>query len=205
MFRQRCTGFTLWEALAVFCVIAVAAAILFPVFQKVREPHPRGCQSNLKQLGLALIQYSQDADETFPQGATPLNTGWAGQIYPYLKATGVYLCPVDSAEAKHISYAENQRIAGQTLRGFSDAAYTVSLYEATTRDCDPSTAEQVSATGLTAPQDSLRHDRATFALNYLANDGHVRWLKPAQISSGLHPVSIHQAKAGPFMMTFSLK
>ena len=50
-------------------IIAILAAILFPVFQKVREnARKASCQSNLKQIGLAMVQYSQDSDEQLVRG-----------------------------------------------------------------------------------------------------------------------------------------
>lgn len=60
-------GFTLIELLVVIAVIAILAAILFPVFARARENARRAsCMSNLKQLGLGMMQYIQDYDERFP-------------------------------------------------------------------------------------------------------------------------------------------
>ena len=65
------TGFTLIELLVVVAIIAILAAILFPVFQSVRENARRTtCASNLKQIGLGVIQYLQDSEETFPPTVT---------------------------------------------------------------------------------------------------------------------------------------
>ena len=96
-------GFTLIELLVVIAIIAILAAILFPVFQKVREnARAASCASNEKQLGLAFVQYVNDSDEVFP----PINLqnngdveNWEQAIYPYVKATGVYLCPDNVAGA----------------------------------------------------------------------------------------------------------
>ena len=106
-------GFTLIELLVVIAIIAILAAILFPVFQKVREnARKASCQSNEKQLGLALIQYSQDYDEFLvpawngnggynasdPRPAS-LKYKWMDMIYPFVKSTGVFHCPDDSGES----------------------------------------------------------------------------------------------------------
>lgn len=103
--QRTIRGFTLIELLVVIAIIAILAAILFPVFQKVRENARRtSCLSNTKQIALAVIQYSQDSDEKCPGGvdgyggfaASVGGSGWAGQVYPYVKSTAVFLCPDDS-------------------------------------------------------------------------------------------------------------
>jgi prepilin-type N-terminal cleavage/methylation domain-containing protein/prepilin-type processing-associated H-X9-DG protein len=65
--KTQRSGFTLIELLVVIAIIAILAAILFPVFAQAREKaRQSSCQSNLKQLGLAYMQYVQDYDEKFP-------------------------------------------------------------------------------------------------------------------------------------------
>src|SRR3978361_1344117 len=99
---MRSRGFTLIELLVVIAIIAILAAILFPVFAKAREKARQStCASNLKQLGLAMLQYTQDYDEAvipscFNWGGAfgevaPLDIeNWTTMVYPYAKSTGVY-------------------------------------------------------------------------------------------------------------------
>lgn len=86
--------------MVVIAIIAILAAILFPVFARARENAQRAsCQSNLKQIGLGVLQYVQDYDEKFPPLA--INVGgsdilWFQELQPYAKSTQVFLCPSDS-------------------------------------------------------------------------------------------------------------
>jgi len=65
--NQLQAGFTLIELLVVIAIISVLAAILFPVFARARENARRtSCLSNLKQIGLGIMQYTQDYDEKMP-------------------------------------------------------------------------------------------------------------------------------------------
>jgi prepilin-type N-terminal cleavage/methylation domain-containing protein/prepilin-type processing-associated H-X9-DG protein len=105
--KEARRGFTLIELLVVIAIIAILAAILFPVFAQAREKaRMAACQSNLKQMGSALMMYTQDYDEIYP-GANPgANTacadipfrggwrGWIGNLLqPYTKNTQIYICP----------------------------------------------------------------------------------------------------------------
>ncbi|MHB8994361.1 MAG: prepilin-type N-terminal cleavage/methylation domain-containing protein [Armatimonadota bacterium] len=86
-------GFTLIELLVVIAIIAILAAILFPVFAKAREKaRQSSCQSNLKQIGLAVLSYAQDYDER----STPEMVGdywWTDIVQPYIKNTQIMVCP----------------------------------------------------------------------------------------------------------------
>jgi prepilin-type N-terminal cleavage/methylation domain-containing protein/prepilin-type processing-associated H-X9-DG protein len=97
---QRRSGFTLIELLVVIAIIAILAAILFPVFAQAREKaRAISCLSNEKQIGLGVMQYQQDWDEKNPGGLNGYGgggSGWAGQIYAYVKSTQVFKCPDDS-------------------------------------------------------------------------------------------------------------
>ncbi|MBC7287953.1 MAG: DUF1559 domain-containing protein [Armatimonadetes bacterium] len=89
------TGFTLIELLVVIAIIAILAAILFPVFARAREKaRQASCESNLKQISLAILMYAQDYDERLPDhcGQKTANC-WAVSIYPYVKNAQLFACP----------------------------------------------------------------------------------------------------------------
>ncbi len=103
-------GFTLIELLVVIAIIAILASILFPVFARARENARRtNCLSNLKQLGLSMLQYTQDYDEHFPiydpglSVSTARPYGWADALNPYLKSRQVIQCPSETVSTGTIS------------------------------------------------------------------------------------------------------
>ncbi len=102
--KNKPQGFTLIELLVVIAIIAILAAILFPVFGRARENARRSsCQSNLKQIGLGMMQYTQDYDERFPfarefDGGPSFN--WGQAIHPYIKSTQVFACPSNTSNTE---------------------------------------------------------------------------------------------------------
>ena len=127
----RISAFTLIELLVVIAIIAILAAILFPVFARARENARRSsCQSNLKQIGLGMLQYSQDYDEKFPLyrnigGAGTANSpfGWADNTQPYLKSTQLLQCPSNTDAPPDSTNAT----ADPLEPGYTDYFYNVAL------------------------------------------------------------------------------
>ncbi len=131
-------GFTLIELLVVIAIIAILAAILFPVFAQAREKaRAITCLSNEKQIGLGIMQYVQDYDETYPLlqqdvGGMPLTAiPWQYGVNPYINLGnktddtaiggnptlfemngGVWNCPDFPQPATPRQYCMNQEIGG---------------------------------------------------------------------------------------------
>lgn len=102
--RNGRSAFTLIELLVVIAIIAILAAILFPVFARAREnARKTSCLSNLKQIGLGVLQYTQDYDEKFPMryyggaGGRQEANSWRRMIFPYVKSTQLFQCPSNTS------------------------------------------------------------------------------------------------------------
>ncbi|MCX6368905.1 MAG: DUF1559 domain-containing protein [Armatimonadetes bacterium] len=94
------SAFTLIELLVVIAIIAILAAILFPVFAQARErARAISCVSNMKNLSLGVLMYTQDYDEQFPNGLQQdwWDCTWYRTTAPYVKNLQVFRCPSDSA------------------------------------------------------------------------------------------------------------
>jgi prepilin-type N-terminal cleavage/methylation domain-containing protein/prepilin-type processing-associated H-X9-DG protein len=111
--NPRSNGFTLIELLVVIAIIAILAAILFPVFAQARsKARQASCLSNMKQIILADMQYTQDNDEIHsfafgfsPGDNQPSNSAWTVSLYPYTKSYGIYQCPEDFVERVFPQYS----------------------------------------------------------------------------------------------------
>ncbi|BCM91029.1 hypothetical protein IAD21_02893 [Abditibacteriota bacterium] len=119
---RRVKGFTLIELLVVIAIIAILAAILFPVFARAREnARKASCMSNMKQIGLGIMQYTQDYDERFPMryyggsGATQEANTWRRVIYPYVKSTQLFSCPSNTNNATRADDSTDANVSAAGL------------------------------------------------------------------------------------------
>lgn len=149
--KKNFRGFTLIELLVVIAIIAILAAILFPAFARARENARRtSCLSNQKQIGLGVMQYVQDYDETYPpaylETTSPAPQGaalqwysgvwfWHEIIFPYTKSLQIYYCPsspgtTDTATAFRQQYGANELLIPGTSVGVANVVKMSSISRA---------------------------------------------------------------------------
>ena len=213
-------AFTVIELLIVIAIIAILAALLLPVFQKARVRAYRAqCTSNLRQIGLGMVLYAQDNEEklmpghllSVPNPVTGNDTaGWAGASQPYVRNTGVFVCPTDRTPKVAaggetyfpLTYFMNVNLSvkvtpgGLPLASLAAPANTVLLGESTGGGLVSNTArldfagetESVFANyfvSVTAPG-ANRHEGGR---DFLLADGHVKWLRPEAVSTGVPSIA----------------
>ena len=145
--HQPATAFTLIETLVVIAIIAILAAILFPVFARARENARRSaCQSNVKQILLGITQYTQDYDERFPlqtfaenapgaalgAGNEGENVVWNQTVQPYLKSIQIFRCPSSNAPLNNVSPWPNPNPIGYVKPFHTDYIASVPLLQRAT-------------------------------------------------------------------------
>jgi prepilin-type processing-associated H-X9-DG protein len=129
-------------------------------FEKARQnAQTATSMSNLKQLALGVIQYTQDHDEHLPEADK-----WVDELLPYVKSEAIFHDPSAPASQKW-SYAFNQNLSGKPLAQFDAPADTVMLFESNLG------VKNASDTGASVPVPG-RHQGGT---DYALADGHVKW------------------------------
>lgn len=189
-------AFTLIELLVVIAIISILAAILFPVFARARENARRtSCLSNTKQLGLALMQYTQDYDERYPSlgwSATDKaiypngvqgNNNWIMRIYPYAKSVQLFNCPSSDRQP----WAGEITVAGLTSYGGNNQLLSRPNYGSTSIAEVQKVAETLVFTESNGTHAYMvnnyyrddRHmiDRHLEGANIVFADGHAKWQK----------------------------
>ena len=123
---MRRSAFTLIELLVVMGIIGVLAAALLPAIQSARAAARRTqCASNLRQVGLAIIQYCDVNKGRFPRTThdTEAHNSWIYTLAPFMEdVDAIRICPEDQKGAdrlarKMTSYVLNAYISNSDLHG----------------------------------------------------------------------------------------
>ena len=201
------SGFTLIELLVVIAIIAILAAILFPVFARAREKaRQTSCLSNMKQLALGVMMYTQDYDELLPYGSSvPINLHyclWEG-VQPYVKNLQLYVCPSDSLQSClsggappsgtnwgaewatwRLSYGYNYSLEGRSIGMAQYPAETAVLAEQKERPYFYQQGAALPNGGIgigytSAPQRLDNRHNGGMNIGFL--DGHAKWVKAENV------------------------
>lgn len=134
--EQRTRSNALLNTILIIVSIAVAAAVLFPVFARDGGPFSRpayrtGCLNNLKQIGIAFSMYLQDNDNKFPELATtkqtaPEGKSWPDLLSPYIKNTKILRCP---KVEDRLTYSYNRKVSGLSAKDIGNPDDLVLLFD----------------------------------------------------------------------------
>ena len=200
--RRAASAFTLIELLIVIAIIAVLAAILFPVFAQARDK-ARGTAalSNARQIGMAISMYCQDWDEGLPLNSHSANASWIDTLQPYVKTPLLNRAPGDRSvnwesplpgetTMRRSSYATNAYLTPgggfMTLASVANPAqcvYVVELKENKTGDhIHPQCWSSAGClhggrTFRIDPKTEIEAERYQGGAHYVFVDGHAKWHK----------------------------
>jgi prepilin-type processing-associated H-X9-DG protein len=200
-------GFTLWEIIGVFALVAIVMAVAFPFLTPARQPSRKPyCQNNLKQIGIALIQYNQDFKEYYPPvSLTSVSTvtsstssfkkenafGWADALLPYARISQIFQCrdekKKDSTEPTKNGFTDywvNNNAAGKPLTEISIPARTIALGDGDDgRDLTDARYNLPSLPIAWIKNQNSPAYRHKGMANYAFLDGHVKALPSMQVTN----------------------
>ncbi len=203
-------GFTLIELLVVIAIIAILAAILFPVFARAREKAKQtSCQSNMKQIALAMLSYVQDYDERFTRYAGYANPSvvlpeggldyWWQCIMPYMKNEQILACPSDSlyrivsgaapnnVDTSHnVDYAINTFLPTQPISEVKWPASNIMNVESSLNYARWQCPAEIRTGSTNYAWTTNRHNGVS---NYAFVDGHVKVLQLPTITATTPPAT----------------
>ena len=180
---MRKVGFTLIELLVVIAIIAILAAILFPVFAKVREKaRQTSCLSNEKQIGLAILSYTSDYDETYPrrQFQDPVNgvyISWRQLMQPYFKSTQIFHCPSNPDVLTDGDFEV-------TTSGGQKYPFVPASYAYNARFGDDAVGQTISLSAVQAPAQKVMVAETRYSWTEIAGPQSMWWSNPNDIANG---------------------
>jgi prepilin-type N-terminal cleavage/methylation domain-containing protein len=125
-------AFTLIELLVVISIIAILAAIIFPVFAKAKEAATKTkALSQMRELSLAVMMYASDYDDYFVPASMRGGAGdpivWPQLLFDYTKDTRMFLAPgaPKSEWAEDWAHRKNQSIGYSDATGIDPASTAV--------------------------------------------------------------------------------
>lgn len=205
-------GFTLIELLVVIAIIAILSAILFPVFAQARAKARQSvCQSNLRQLGLAMAMYTQDSDDTMPLvqirvSASPFGEQrWPQILAPYVKARAFVYCPsadYDKPLSGSLTYSDcvNNTDGGGGLNDYYYGLYPSYGYNyaylSPTNLC-PDAVDTDSASCTVTPNTGSEATLVPSGMNYNLSGVTLTGLPLAQIESVSQTVAMTDSVSAP--------
>lgn len=148
-------------AVGSFLLVPLPAAILFPVFARAREnARKTSCQNNLKQISLAVMQWSTEHNDKFPTPTS--NDNLRDIVKPFTPDPEVFECRSDTVEDGTSDYQYNRQLSGLSMAEISDPATTPMLWDKPNID-------------------HLDGGNIAFA------DGHVKWFRKNEFDSLIQP------------------
>lgn len=201
-------GMTLIELMVVVAIIGVLVAMLLPAVQSARES-ARGamCKNNMRQIGLAILQFCDTHHGEFPQWShTDPAVSWIYTLAPNMESVDeIRICPsdpfrVERLNAKATSYVISDYLAAPNIAGgirkldkLQATSKTLIIFEGNqNRAVDPlndhaHASQWFSAFNISwnlvgqAVKKDIQPDSHFATANYLYVDGHVEVLPASQI------------------------